>query len=285
MRFRGRAKVPREAGKFNGDRHLTTPHGQASGAAGRPAARLARRLAVLLALFYVLPLGAAGCAYWFGGAPSHWSTASRASAGIAPDPAATPEAVVQVYAARAYGWRGIFGVHTWFALKPAGAWGWERLEVIGWGVERGRRAVRAGAGIPDGRWYGNPPALLAQLRGPAAAAAIPRLRAAAAAYPYPDRYTVWPGPNSNTFTAHLARQVPELRLDLPATAIGKDYPVDGIVASTPSGTGWQLSLGGLAGIAVGVEEGVEVDVLGLGVGVDVVPPALRLPGFGRLGFD
>ncbi|MCZ6585936.1 MAG: DUF3750 domain-containing protein, partial [Gammaproteobacteria bacterium] len=35
-----------------------------------------------------------------------WRTASRASVGLAPDPATTPEAVVQVYAARAVSWRG-----------------------------------------------------------------------------------------------------------------------------------------------------------------------------------
>jgi PBP1b-binding outer membrane lipoprotein LpoB len=34
-----------------------------------------------------------------------WRDASRESAGIAPDPAATPEAVLQVYGADAWGWR------------------------------------------------------------------------------------------------------------------------------------------------------------------------------------
>ncbi|NDA85703.1 MAG: DUF3750 domain-containing protein, partial [Burkholderiaceae bacterium] len=29
-------------------------------------------------------------------------------------------------------------------------------------------------------------------------------------YPYADSYTMWPGPNSNTFTAHVGREVPEL---------------------------------------------------------------------------
>ena len=42
-------------------------------------------------------------------------------------------------------------------------------------------------------------------------------------YPYADSYRVWPGPNSNTFTAFVLREVPELRVDLPPTAIGKDY--------------------------------------------------------------
>ena len=144
---------------------------------------------------------------------------------------------MQIYTARTYGWRGVFGVHTWFALKPARATSWERFEVVGFGVNRGRRAVRGGPGVPDGRWYGNNPTLLAELRGAKAETAIALLRAAAADYPYQNLYTVWPGPNSNTFIAYLARRVPDLRADLPANAIGKDYPVDGVFARTPSGTG------------------------------------------------
>jgi|GEM_PF-6703546 len=52
---------------------------------------------------------------------SDWRTASREPAGIAPDPATTPEALVQVYAARAWGWRGRFAVHSWIAVKPSNA--------------------------------------------------------------------------------------------------------------------------------------------------------------------
>jgi hypothetical protein len=245
--------------------------------------RKAKRFFAVLALIYLLPLFIAGCGYLLRGPQEHWSRADRSSAGIAPDPARAPEAFVQVYAARAYGWRGIFGVHTWTALKAAGARSWERFEVVGFGVSRGRPAVRAGAGIPDGRWYGSTPVLLGELRGAPADAAIQVLRAAARDYPYPNEYIVWPGPNSNTFTAHLLRRVPELRIDLPANAIGKDYPVDGIFARTPSGTGGQVSLGGVLGIAVGQVEGIEVNLLGLNAGVDIRRPALRLPGLGRLG--
>jgi len=35
-----------------------------------------------------------------------WRSASREAVGLAPDPAATREAVVQVYGARTWGWRG-----------------------------------------------------------------------------------------------------------------------------------------------------------------------------------
>jgi hypothetical protein len=111
---------------------------------------------------------------------------------------------------------------------------------------------------------------------------IDAIETAVAAYPWRREYRLWPGPNSNTFVAWVARQVPALGLDLPPTAIGKDYlgPVS-FVAHAPSGTGWQLSLLGLAGITVAREEGLELNLLGLGFGFDVNDLKLRLPGLGR----
>src|SRR5688572_8190261 len=67
----------------------------------------------------------------------HWSTASRQSSHQAPDPTTTPEAIVQVYAARAFSWRGAFGIHPWFAVKPAGATSYTVYEKIGWRAMRG----------------------------------------------------------------------------------------------------------------------------------------------------
>ena len=66
-------------------------------------------------------------------AKSHnWRTASREPMGIAPDPAITPEAVIQVYGARAFSWRGYLGIHTWIAVKPTDAMGYTVYEVLGW---------------------------------------------------------------------------------------------------------------------------------------------------------
>ncbi len=210
-----------------------------------------------------------------------WATADRSATGLAPAPAETPEAVVQVYAARALSWRGAFGVHPWFAVKPAGAPAYTVYEVIGWRVYRGLPAVAVSNRTPDGRWFGAAPALLAELRGPEAEAAIPKIAEAAARYPYAGAYRIWPGPNSNTFAAWVGRAVPELRLDLPSTALGKDYLGAGLVARAPSGTGWQVSLFGVAGLLLAVEEGLEVNLLGLTVGVDPLDLAIKLPGLGR----
>jgi hypothetical protein len=211
-------------------------------------------------------------------------TADRSSAGIAPGAETTPEAVVQVYYARALNWRGIFGVHTWIATKPENAAEYTIHHVVGWRLYRGLSAVVSSPGIPDGRWFGNEPTLLADLRGDAAAKAIPKIIEAAGSYPYANDYSVWPGPNSNTFVAYVGRRAPELRMDLPATAIGKDYPINGsLLDQTPSGTGYQVSMLGVLGVAVGREEGFELNLLGLNFGIDFFNPALKLPFIGRVG--
>jgi len=243
--------------------------------------RWSRRAALLLAALLAGPLLMAA------GGPlrlaQDWRSADRSSAGIAPDPATTREAVVQVYAARAFGWRGAFAVHTWIATKPAGAASYTVHQVVGWRRWHGLPVVVSRPDLPDRFWYGNRPELLAELRGAPAAAAIPRVLAAVRRYPWTERYLLWPGPNSNTFTAWVGRQVPELGLELPVTAIGKDFLGAGILAPAPSGSGYQLSLWGLAGVLLARGEGLEVNLLGLGFGLDPFAPALKLPGIGRLG--
>jgi hypothetical protein len=79
--------------------------------------------------------------------------------------------------------------------------------------------------------------------------------------------------------------IPEASIALPPTAIGKDWRDQAVyVGRTPSGTGLQLSIEGLLGFSVGWVEGIEVNVLGLVTGIDIRRPALKLPGFGRIGF-
>ena len=210
-------------------------------------------------------------------------TASREPVGLAPDPALEKQPMVQVYGARAAGPKGWFGVHTWVAVKPTGASEFTVHEVIGWRLRRTGNVVVASHRAPDSRWYGAKPELLADVRGPGADALIERTEATVKLYPYPDRYHVWPGPNSNTFTAFILRKVPELRADLPPTAIGKDYLGWRSVNRTPSGTGAQASLFGLVGVSAGVEEGLEVNVLALNFGVDPKSLSIKLPIVGRLG--
>jgi len=97
---------------------------------------------------------------------------------------------------------------------------------------------------------------------------IEQVRLTVANYPYSNTYRPWPGPNSNTFLAHIARQVPELVIQLPSNAVGKDFlPGGRLFATAPSESGFQVSLYGLAGILL------DGHLLGLSLGVDPIRPA------------
>ena len=211
----------------------------------------------------------------------HWRDASHASTGLAPAPEQARDAIVQVYAARTWGRRGGVAVHTWIAAKRTGADHYKRYEVIGWRLRSAGSALVERQDTPDAQWFSNPPQLLVDLRGARVEGVIDKIEAAVQRYPHSREYRTWPGPNSNTFVAHIGRQVPELRLDLPPTAIGKDYLAEGSVfGRAPSGSGYQLSLWGAAGILVALQEGVEINLLGLVAGVRAWRPAIKLPGFG-----
>ena len=238
-------------------------------------------LYLMLALF-LLPALLATAYRAFSPQP-HWRDASHAATGLAPDPGQTSEAVVQVYAARTWGIRGAVAVHTWIAAKRSHADRYRRYEVIGWRLYRTGSALVRRDGEPDAMWFSNPPELLVDLRGTEVDAVIDKIEAAIDDYPYSGEYRTLPGPNSNTFTAFVGRRVPELCLVLPVTAIGKDYlPGGGLFASAPSGTGYQFSLLGLFGAMAAVEEGIELNLLGLAAGVAFKPPAIKLPGLGAL---
>ena len=211
-----------------------------------------------------------------------WRTAPRHSAGIAPDPVALRDtAIVQVYVAPTYGWRRYVAVHPWIIFKRSGETAFTRYDVVGW---RAPDVVQRNYAVPDGRWYGATPTLRVDHRGANAENMIEDIEKAIRSYPYANTYRSYPGPNSNTFMAHIGREVPTLKLDLPANAIGKDYrPIDRPVGLSPTGSGVQISLLGLLGLSVGLQEGIEANVLGLNFGVDLNSPALRLPFIGRLG--
>lgn len=206
--------------------------------------------------------------------------------GLAPAPDEEMEALVQIYAARAFRWRGYFAVHTWIAAKEKNGTDYTIYQVTSFGLRRGGSTISVHKGIPDRRWYGAETELLFQLQGERAELAIPQIRKAVQSYPYPDFYRAWPGPNSNTFVSHIIRQTPQLRFELPPHAIGKDWIGKGeFFASSESGTGVQFSLFGLLGIIVGLGEGIEINVLGLSFGLDFLRPAIKLPLIGRLGMS
>lgn len=211
---------------------------------------------------------------------ANYATANRDSANLAPLPAETSEAVIQVYAARAFNWRGIIGSHCWIATKGKNAASYTVYQVMGWRTYRNLPALVISHDIPDRNWYNATPDLLLDIRGEKAEQLIPRIDKAAHDYPYATPYTLWPGPNSNTFPAYVARQVPELGLVLPANAIGKDFlGATNFFAKAPSNTGYQISLFGIAGILVAQKEGFEINLLGGVYGIRFSPFKVLLPGF------
>ena len=153
-----------------------------------------------------------------------WRTASRQPAGIATAPNEDNRAIIEFYAADAFSWRGWFAVHPWIALKEENATEYSVYEVIGWQVRQGLPAIRQyKTSTPDRYWYGSKPELLLSIKGDKATMLIPKIKQAIALYPWANEYSVFPGPNSNTFVAWIGLQVPELGLDLPFSAIGSAY--------------------------------------------------------------
>lgn len=144
-------------------------------------------------------------------------------AAVAPDPATTSEAVIQVYGADVWGFRGYFAMHTWVATKAKDADDYQIYQVIGWHLRRHGTVLSITEGRPDRPWFRSPPVLLYERQGDGAADLVTAVHRAALDYPYQAEYTMWPGPNSNSFTAWIALRVPELALELPAKAIGKSW--------------------------------------------------------------
>ena len=152
-----------------------------------------------------------------------WYETSRDSAGIAPDPLETREAVLHVYGADTWGWRGWFAIHTWIATKRSDEEVYTVYDVVGWRGGHGVSVLRIAEDIPDRYWFGEKPELLAAHAGAGVDELIDAVDQAARDYPWKSTYKAFPGPNSNTFTAWVGKQVPALQLDLPFSAIGSGF--------------------------------------------------------------
>ena len=232
-------------------------------------------------MFFIAPLAVSAALYAFDGEAAGWRTADRSSAGLLRPAADQQDAVLRVFAARTVRWKGIFATHCWIVVKRAGASAYTRYDYTAWG-----EPIRVNGFVADGRWFGRVPDVVFALDGERAEAAIPVIEAAIESYKFRESgdYRAWPGPNSNTFVAAVLAAAPGLDAKLPTTAIGKDYPYGGQwVSTTPSGTGVRVTLGGYAGMTLGLVEGVEINVLGAIFGVEFLRPAVNLPGLGRFG--
>ncbi|MFK4487110.1 hypothetical protein ABIA45_002188 [Bradyrhizobium sp. USDA 336] len=247
-----------------------------------PAVTAPLKKPLLIFLFLVFaPLAASAARYFWLGDGQNWQTADRSSAGLLTAAADHREAVIRVFGARTVRWRGIFAIHTWIVVKEKDAPTYTRYDYTAWG-----EPIRTNGFAPDGRWFGAVPEIVVAVDGERAEALIPKIRHVVENYrfrSYGD-YSVWPGPNSNTFVQAALDSVPELRAVLPPTAIGKDFPYTGKwFGVTASGTGIYASLAGYIGFSLGWVEGLEINFFGAVLGIDIRRPALKLPGLGRLG--
>ena len=244
--------------------------------------RFARKVLTAILALFIFPLAFHAALYASKDHPASYRDADWSSVGMLPPAPAEREARLLVFTGRTGRWKGIFAVHSWVVFKPENSSNWSRYDVLGWG-----KPVRSNGWAPDGRWFGDTPRVLVDVRGPAAAVLIPKVKAAIESYSYNEYgdYRIWPGPNSNTFTAAVLRAVPELQTTLPPNALGKDFRDRPYLGLTDSGTGVEASLWGTLGLKVGWVEGIEFNFLGLVAGLDLRHPAVKLPGFGRLGID
>jgi hypothetical protein len=239
-----------------------------------------KRYLFILVLLVLVPVAVSAVKYLLGERRENWQTADRSSVGLLPKAAENPEALIRVFAARTVRWRGIFAVHTWIVVKERGANRYSRYDYTAWG-----EPIRIDGFHADGRWFGANPEAIVSVDGREAEPLIPKIRAVIESYrfrAYGD-YSAWPGPNSNTFIQAILDAVPELNAVLPPTAIGKHYPYHGEwYGFTPSRTGVFASLGGYLGLTIGWIEGIELNLFGGVLGLDIRRPALKLPGVGRL---
>lgn len=234
-----------------------------------------------LFLVFLLPAGASTALWAVADRPGSWRAADWGSAALLPSAADEKDAVIHIMAARTGGLKGALSVHSWIVTKRTGADNYDRYDKVGWG-----NPVRRNAYAADGRWYSNDPFVVKTVRGEQAARLIPKVEAAIASYPYAARgqYRIWPGPNSNSFVAHVLREVPEIGAVLPPTAVGRNYlPGGRFFAADADRRDFHATLFGYAGLSAGLRSGLEVHLLGLVAGIDVLNPGIKLPGFGRIG--
>lgn len=120
------------------------------------------------------------------------------------------------------------------------------------------------------RW-GNPVRLVAQSKASSGLdAAVSRF-----VQKYDDSvYRPYPGPNSNTFAKDLILELDDVAAVMEHNAVGKHYHWR--VGFTTSRTGVEIQSPFL-GVAVGLQEGLEVNILGLGAGLAVWPPSIKIP--------
>lgn len=192
-----------------------------------------------------------------------------------------------LYQGRLLGVRYPLAVHTWFAYRKSSDSLFTAVHYMARIPGEGYSGIhRYQTDEPSAYWGSDPGSVICARYEEAALTAIAKLEDQLSRYPQDGAYWAFPGPNSNTYSAYTLGELGLTDCQLPATAIGKDFPVDYLpFSATPSGTGFRLSLFGLLGATFGWEEGIHINALGLSFGIDFKPFAIELPFIGRIGYS
>lgn len=173
-------------------------------------------------------------------------------------------------------WRS-FAHHSWVDLKRPNSATWERIESGGRiGILHGD--IPAEEANLDHRFGERTVRLLGYATGDDALAVIAHIDATlpTLAPRYATDYTMWPGPNSNTFVRELCADAPSLSFVFDPNALGKDYTGLFTIDTTASGTGLRIDTP-ILGAALALREGVELHFLQLTLGISLDPPGLSIP--------
>lgn len=175
-------------------------------------------------------------------------------------------------------WYSRFAEHTWIDIKGGDELAWSRVEVAGKFTGAKEERISAHAARRDVRWSNEPVRVHAVFFGDEAAQLAIRIskltRQLDARYSN-GGYEAWPGPNSNTFVRELTQEIPELTFAFDHNAVGKDFTwFDAGLA--PSRTGVHVDTWPL-GLTLAAQEGLELHLLQLNLGLSLWPPRLKLP--------
>ena len=140
------------------------------------------------------------------------------------------------------GAKGLFGVHTWVAVKPTDAPDWTVYEVIGWRLRWTDTAVVVRNRAPDALVRRRRRALRREARRRRRRADQAHRQGGARLSVRQANTRSGPGRTRTPSPPGSRARCPSCEVDLPATAIGKDYLGGRVIGAAPSGSGFQFSL-------------------------------------------
>lgn len=168
-------------------------------------------------------------------------------------------------------WYSRFASHSFVEYRESPSSAWRRLEIVNKDSGIVHEEISQAEATATTRW-GNPVHLVSQSKvdGPLVVRKMEKI-----AKNYDDSlYRPWPGPNSNTFTTEIIREVNGVTGMLEHNGVGKDHGL--YFGPTTGGTGLEIQATYL-GVEAGLREGVQLNLLGLTAGVGIWPPSLKVP--------